>query len=606
MRVVMNVSGDLGLAQRLAVGLLLAMCQLVTPSPCQAFDEVIDSPMYHDPDPPAARVEAVFPEQAKALWLKALERPDADTRRRAADAIALARRRGVGGLETAIAPLRSSLDRPDEQATVRLAVAQALIALDARDAAPNLLHDAQAGDGDLRDLVEPALARWDYRPARAVWLARLGDTSASRRDLVLAIQGLAGVREKQAAEPLRGIVLSDRTPAALRLEAAQALGSLRDEGLETDAERLTADTSPRSIVTRLAAVALLRRHRGEKAVGLLQRLTGDPEPAVAAAALHRLQEIDPSLAVPAAEKFIEHPDARLRSLAVEVLHRQPSEKHVRLLGGRLDDEHAEVRMLARRSLAELAGKEEFRERVIEQGTRILAGDRWQGQEQATILLAQLGHKPTASRLVQLLATDRRPEVYITAAWGLRRLAVPDTFPAVVSHTAAQEQRLRDVGRPTDTTLLIDHQVSQLNQLLGEQKYKPADAVLRRFIPRMEKPRTGWMGSECRAAAIWALGRIHEGEPDHDLAAAVAGRLDDINTQPPEEPRVRRMAAITLGRLHAQEALPSLRKHFADHEPSLDPVNNACGWAIEQLTGERLPAPKTIRKMQHDWFLTPFE
>jgi HEAT repeat protein len=591
---------------RLAVCLLLSPCPLVTVSPCRAFDEVIDSPMYQDPEVPAARVEMVFPDKARELWLKALGWPDADTRRRAAEAIALARRRGVGGFETAVGPLRALLDRPDERAPVRLAAAQALVALEARDAAPSLLEHAEAGDGDLRAVVEPALARWDYRPARAVWLPRLGDASASRRDLVLAVEGLAAVRDEQAGAPLREMALAVRTPVGLRLEAARALGSLRAEGLEADAERLATDPSPRGVPTRLAAVALLGRHQGARAVGLLERLTGDAEPAVAAAALHRLLEIDSQLAVPPAERRVADPDARLRELAVEVLCRQPTGEHVRLVGGRLDDGNTDVRLLARRALAEVGGRPEFRAGVIEQGMRVLAGNRWEGQEQATILLAQLGHKPAAGRMVELLATDLRPEVYITAAWGLRRLAAVESLPGVLKHVAAEEKHLRAIGHQDDTTLLIDHQLSQLNQLLGEQRHKPADAVLRRFIPRIEKPRSGWVGSECRAAAIWALGRIHEGGPDRDLAAAVAARLDDTNTLPPEEPRVRRMAAVTLARLRAQEALPSLRKHFIEKEPSLDPVNNACGWAIEQLTGDHLPAPKTILKAQRDWFLIPYE
>jgi HEAT repeat protein len=575
--------------------------------------------MYHDPEPPAARVETVFPEAAKGLWVKALERPDAETRCRAAEAITMARRRSVEGLESTKAPLLAALDRADQYASVRLAVAEALVALDAREAAPSLLQQAQSGDNELRGVVEPALARWDYGPARAVWLARLGEPAAPRRSLVLAMRGLATVRETQAGDRLREMAMAERVPAALRLEAVRALGSLREEGLEGDAEKLAEDVSPRGITTRLAAVGLLHRHRGEKAVGLLQHLAADPEPAVAAAALRRLLDIDPPLAVNHAERLLAgpegNPDAGLRLLAIDVLSRQPTAESIQLLGGRLDDYHADVRVQARRALTALAGQDQFRGPVIDQGMRMLERPRWQGQEQATILLTLIGEKPTAGRemkqlaaghLVKLLATDNRPEVYITAAWGLRRLAVPETLPAVVEHVAAQEGRLRAAGHPDATTVLIDHQVSQLNQFLGKQKYAPADETLRRFIPRMERPRTGWLGSECRAAAFWALGRIHEGKSEAKLADDLAKRLDDIGTQPPEAPQVRRMAAIALGRMHAADGVPTLRKHFTDHEPSLDPVNNACGWAIEQVTGERMPPPKTIRRAERDWFLAPYE
>jgi hypothetical protein len=65
-----------------------------------------------------------------------------------------------------------------------------------------------------------------------------------------------------------------------------------------------------------------------------------------------------------------------------------------------------------------------------------------------------------------------------------------------------------------------------------------------------------------------------------------------------------MAAITLARLRAQEAVDSLRKYCPVQEPGPDPVHNACGWAIEQLTGEVMPPPKTIQRMRPDWFLIP--
>jgi HEAT repeat protein len=586
---------------------ILSSCHPVILSSCHAFDNVIDSPMYQHPDLPAPPVVMVFPEEARGLWLKALQRPEADMRCKAAGAIALARQRGVKGLETTVAPLLAELDRPEQHPTVRLTVAQALVALEAREAAPGLLRAAEAGGDDVRAIIEPALAAWDYRPARAVWLARLAEPAAPPPSLVLAIRGLAEVREEKAADRLREMALSDRGATSVRLEAARALGLLRDAGLEEDAERLAADTSKAGVSSRLAAAALLERHRGDRAVRLLQRLADDPEPAVAARAVTRLLGIDSKLVVARVERLLASPAARLRSLGAEVLFREPTADHVRLLGDRLDDLHAGVRVQARRFLSELAARPDWRRPVIEQGSRLLAASGWRGQEQATILLAQLDHKPAAARLVELLRVEGPPEVYLTAAWGLRRLAVADTLPAVLRHVEAQQRRLRALaGRIDSEPMLLDHQLSQLNQLLGQQKYRPADAVLRQFIPRMAKPMAVDVGFESRAAAVWALGLIHEGKAVPDLAGAVEGRLNDINTIPPEDARVRRMCAVTLGRLGAKAAVPSLRKHFGDHEPSRDPVNNACGWALARLTGEPVPPAKPIRMVQRDWFLTPHE
>jgi hypothetical protein len=65
-----------------------------------------------------------------------------------------------------------------------------------------------------------------------------------------------------------------------------------------------------------------------------------------------------------------------------------------------------------------------------------------------------------------------------------------------------------------------------------------------------------------------------------------------------------MAAISLGRMKDKAALPSLRKHFSDGALSLSAINNACGWAIEQITGEKMGPAKTIRRLERDWFLVP--
>ncbi len=468
-----------------------------------SFDEVIDSPMYRQPQLPFPAVEFHFPKGAKALWLRALERPEVDLRCKAAHAIALAHRDGIKGFETTIDPLVAVIDQPDQHPTVRLAIAEALITLDARKTAANLLRHAQAGDSDLRELVEPALARWDYRPARQVWLERLREPATRQRNLVLAIRALAAVREEQAADRLREIVLTERTPGPIRLEAARALASLRSSGLEKDAERLAADTSPHGLVPRLAAASLLRQHRGADVVQLLQRFLRDPEPVVAAVAGGRLLEVDPKLVVPAIDRLLASPDANLRALAVEVLRRLPTEKHVRLLGGRLDDVNLDLRRKARRHLRELADDKTWHEQIIAEATAMLKTDQWRGLEQATILLTLLDYKPAAGRLVELLKFNR-PEVTLTAAWGLRKLAVRERLPAVVGFVEWYVKSVSTSKGPIPEQQMFshgigDHVLSQLNQFLGQQKYRPADAVLRKFIP---KRLSGVLGLESRAAAIW--------------------------------------------------------------------------------------------------------
>lgn len=588
-----------------AIVLILLSSFILHPSSLRSdFDPVIDSPMYRIPDVPIPPEVSVFPDGLKELWLRALERPEADMKYKAADAIAQAHQMGMKGLETTIAPLLAALDRPEQHPTVRLALARALIVLEARETAASLFRQAQAGSSDLRELVEPALARWDYQPARAVWLERLREPAARQRDLVLAIQGLATVREDKAVDRLREMVLADRVHGSIRLEAARALASLRGEGLEKDAERLAAGASPRGLVPRLAAASMLRRHNSPQAVQLLQRLTRDPEPTVAAIAVARLLEIDPQLVVASVEHLLASSDANLRSLAVDALGRRPSAEHVHLLGDRLNDEHVGVRVKARGYLRKLAAEKNWRDPVLAEGMRMLRTQQWRSLEQATILLTLLDHKPAAERFLELLTSDR-PEVSISAAWGLRKLDVPEMLPRVLSFVDSQVKRLSghagtQPGRRNaeNLTAVNEHVLSQLNQFLGRRKYRPADAVLRWFIPK----RSG--ETEARAAAIWALGLIHEGETIDDLASALEGRLNDVASFPPEKMEARFMSAVTLARMKAKKSLPILRKFAARDQLTRDAVNNAFAWAVAQISGETLPPSKPILKMQRNWFLTP--
>jgi HEAT repeat protein len=589
---------------------LLVSCLLVSPNPGLAradFDPVIDSPMYQAPDLPGPPSVRHFPEKAKDLWLRALERPDADSRRQVADAIVLAHRRGHKGMESTVPALISVLDQADQHPAVRLAAARTLIELDAKEAAATLWKQAESGDGDLRDLAEAALARWKFEPARAVWLKRLEDEATPPRRLVLAVRGIAAFHEEQAVERLRALTLSEYTSRAVRLEAAHALGALRSEGLETDAEGLMADATIRGVPARLAAVALLQ-HQSKEAVRLLQRLVDDLEPTVAGGAVARLLEIDPDLVVSAVDRALDKPegkiewDARLRALGVEALHRRPTTERVGLLAKRLSDLDLAVRVQARKVLADLAAQEALHAAVLERAAAMLATNEWRGQEQAAILLAQLDQKLAAKRLLELLPSPR-PEVRVSAAWGLRKLAVAETKKPVADFVDTELSRiLGHKGVPDATEIpneVIDHQFSQLNQFLGEQDFAEAESLLRRFIPRMD----AISARESRAAAIWALGRIYKDKPDAALAKLLEARLNDTHSIPPENTPVRRMSAVALGRMNAKDSVASLRANYPEKRAGADAVNNACGWAIEQITGEPMAPSKTLESIDLDFFLT---
>jgi HEAT repeat protein len=599
----------------LSAGLLVCLSPSLGIAGPADFDEVIDSPMYRNPVVPLVPEVVKLPEEAQALWARALDGQDEELKCWAAQTIVQAHHRGFKGLETTIPSLLAACEKADQPLAVRLAVARALVELDAREAAASFFRQAQSGDGDLRETIEPALARWDYRPARQMWLERLRQPTNSHRDLILAMHGLASVGEKGATDRLHEIALDKQVSGPIRVEAAHALGKLRTEGLHKDAERLAADASPQAIASRLTAAWLLRHHGGEESIRVLQKLARDAEPTVAAVAIARLLEIDPELLVPDLEKFLANRDAPIRSLAVNVLHRRPTEKHLHLLSERLDDVHIDVRRKARRFLLELAREEKWSKQIIADATIMLNKEGWRGQEQATILLTQLDQKQVAGRLVELLSSNRL-EVKVTAAWGLRKLNVPQTLPDVV-HYIEEDIKTRPVvqaragvlpGRPPVLVPPIedqfkrdvrDHTLSQLHQFLGQRKYRPAERVLGQFIPKFA---FGFAG-ESRAAAIWALGMIHEGKADDDLVVALEGRLND-QMLPAEDFRVRWMCGVALGRMKAKSSLETLRKGCPFFKVSRSFSSNACGWAIEQITGEKMPPPDTLFRYRTDWFLLP--
>ena len=592
--------------QRLASVLALLLAAI---SPARAQYEEIDSPMYRSPElsgPPTVRV---FPDGLQEIWLRALSRPEAEMRLKAAATIALAHDRGVKGLDATVGPLIAALDAPEKHPAVRLEIARTLVALDARDAASSLFAQLESASIELRELIEPALARWDHRPARKVWLDRLVHATPPR-SLTLAIEGLATVREEKAVAPLWQLASNRNVASSIRLDAARALGAIRDKGLESDAGSRRAESS--SLIDRMAAALMLRRHGGPAAIAILRRLARDPQAAVVAIAAARLIDIDPklglALAVPGgpAEPLRESADPEVRLLHVEMVFRLPSVEHVASLADVLPDPHPDVRIKARQHLKTLAEQKELRQAVLDKTSKVLAANDWRGLEQAAILLAQLDHRPAASRLAQLLIHDR-PEAFVTAAWALRRLAVPaadvpDVYEAVTRYVDGEMKRVAG-GQPPPPGRrpyvdMIDHQLSQLNQLLGKQKYQPADKVLRKFIAKR-------MGlTEGRAAAIWALGLIHEGkQPDAALVTALVARLEDVTSIPPEMPPVRRMSAVTLGRMKADAALPTLRR-FWPGVTTNTATANACGWAIEQITGEKMPPGEPVRRGRLDWFLLP--
>ncbi len=555
--------------------------------------------MYSDPTldiPPAI---PGFHPRLKELWLEALARPEVDLKRQAAEAIARAHQTGLLGLETTVPDLSKELEDPELHPVAALAVARTLIVLDARDAAA-VLHKRALADGlDMSLLVEPALLDWKYEPVRETWRKRIANPGAGRLLIVLAVRGLGTLGDAESAERLRALALDPAQPTSVRLEAARSLGRVQSQGLEEDAAKLAADKSPTARFNRLATASILSSSSSDRAKTILLELVGDTDPIVVAAAAERLLEIDAALLLPKIDQMVSIGDARVRRAAVKALEAAADVSAVEKLGRMLDDRNPAVGGAASSALFRLARTPALQEKVRSVAAESVAAPGWRSAQQGARLTGALGEKSAAEKLVPLLNHDRA-EVGVAAAWALRILAVPETLPAMLKTAQNRTAQLRQSGAQFPRKL-YDDQVIELLQAMGQMKYAPADEVLRRYIPE-----TSRYSANARAAAIWALGHIHADKPDEKLAAALMDRLSDVISPGPEDDRVRRMSAVSLGRMKAENAVPTLRKFYAVGENANRTVGYACAWSLRRLLSEEIADPKTPTVAQRGWFLEPVE
>lgn len=552
----------------------------------------LDFLMFSDPQIELLPDDYRFREGTLARWLAALESPEGDLRQQAQRALYWAQQQGLEGIDAAIEPLIRNLVQ-DERLVVRLTAAQALVALDARQAAQALFDRAQADGGNMAQLVEPALGRWEFAPLVEVWRRRLADRHIERQRRLLAIRGLGELRDEAAAEDLLRIAEAASQPADLRWAAATALGQIRRAGLEAAARQLAGRQAPTPLVERLVAVRLLRSHDSPAAQTLLLELAGDSDSTVVAGALERLLELDPLRIVPLAEPALARGDVNVRRLVARALLACPSSENIRLLSGLLADANPGLRDEARRFLEQLASSADWRAEVIGRAEPLLQDARWTVLEQCLVLLGNLGVDSAAERMLELL-THPRPEVYVAAAWGLRRLGAERTLPPALEAARRRQEQRAELLNDKQSEPDVDEQLAHLFELFGRQKYQPAESLLRLFVDKD-------LTIPCsRSAAIWALGFLHEGQPPAELVQALEQRIKDTGLPLPEHHWVRRFSAVTLGRMRAAAALETLRIYQGGYTPT----GYACTWSIAQITGQPMPPPAAAVKYYTGFFLEP--
>jgi len=152
----------------------------------------------------------------------------------------------------------------------------------------------------------------------------------------------------------------------------------------------------------------------------------------------------------------------------------------------------------------------------------------------------------------------------------------------------------NAGELHETSPGYAEQMAHLFIAFGDQVYRPAEDLMRAYIPK-----DFTLGTESRAAAAWAIGFLYEDAPDDQLAKQLAKRIADVGFEGETE-ETRQMSAVSIGRMKGETALPTLREFAIGG----DYTSRACFWAIEKITGEEAPPLVDAAEPLDTYFLTP--
>ena len=533
--------------------------------------------------------EVVFPEGLVELWARGLERNDPQLSRLIVDSLATAHRRGLKEASEMAPVLKELASAKDFSPALALSIANTLVTFDQDENAELLAEMATEFGPTVAAVVEPALARWQSKVYETQWAQRLSTGTAGETSMIHAVDGLSAIRSSNAAELIAAILTDEKRTPSLRLVAANRFGSLQESDTLKIAKELKS-RSDQEILNHLLAIQVLNHASDEGAIQFFRDCLAVDSNAVQSQAVANLYRIQPALVEERFDQLKDHTDVNIRTHLVNALADARSPEQMPRLAVFLNDFNPHLRRRVSEHLIELA-ESELRDSVIESVVEIQSKKQWQGCEQANYVLGVLKHLPAGARMVELLG-HQRGEVKVSSAWGLNQLKLEEHLPAMLEHAQSiwdgfQSKQLNSLNR--GMTL---HQAFLFNAF-GDQRYQPAKPLMRKYVPKNFE-----IGADARIAAVWALGMLHENDPETGLAAALDGRIKD-NGQFPELEGVRNMAAVSLGRMKSVPHLDTLYQ-FADEGLA------GAQWALHHMEGRELPNPSPNRVFIDDWFLSPVQ
>ena len=565
-----------------------------------------DWPMFEQPALPEVNQVKFQSDKLVPLWVDALQSDNRELMRLAAHSVAIAASRGLTDLEVATPHLLKLVTNKELPASIRKTAMTALVRLEATESGPQLLALLSSCSIGMKQVIEPTLAQWQTDGAREYWLEVLS-TSRSSSVKRLALRCLSEVATNDDVELLKGYVIDTRASASSRVAAAKGLANAVDTSSLELASSLVADGSP-DPVTGLVVGWLIRNPPEdgnlEQQAAIARALIDQDGPTSILAARAWLSwDTEKALAV--GDVLMKHAESDVRLAFAEKLSVNINEARVNELVDMLDDVDPRNRKQIRIWLEAACENETLapivRERVISLIASVSKDNWWIG-EQAIYLAAKLDEKSITPNLVKFLS-GTRPELFVTAAWALRKLDDREQLPQVLAYCTKWAPHFPKEELPRDIEHEINEQMAHLFQWFGIAKYAEATKVLETFVKK-----NGNVRFRIRASATWAMAQILEGDSDNQRWIKIlVDRLNDDAPMPPESPLVKRMAVIALAKMGVDD--DKIERNIRELQvstPEYSVLKDGCHWALNKLYGDPIPPTSDQLVDSGPWLLEPLE
>jgi hypothetical protein len=101
--------------------------------------------------------------------------------------------------------------------------------------------------------------------------------------------------------------------------------------------------------------------------------------------------------------------------------------------------------------------------------------------------------------------------------------------------------------------------------------------MKELAPKWDGPRRA--PSKWRCAAIWALGKCYQDQPDPELSAELVRRINDLGPLDAELQEVRYACIVALGWMRDRTTTATIKTYLG---PSSDPIETACRWTVSRF------------------------